>query len=161
MGHAVISRRAGRDGLEAERCLFYSGSGYLTWERILENSERQMLEMGAARLRHMYRYCSGVSCRHWTILRYFGQNLDKENCEACDVCLSEAQRVPDALVVAQSQSGSGSAFAASTQPTAKEAEGVRRGPASQAKITPASRLRGCRKSRRTSPLPGCCLWLPG
>jgi ATP-dependent DNA helicase RecQ len=49
----------------------------------------------------MYRYCSGNSCRHRAILQYFGQNLDKENCGACDICLSEVEGVPDALVVAQ------------------------------------------------------------
>ena len=95
------SGRAGRDGLEAECCLFYSGSDYLTWKRILENSEPQMLEMGAAKLGQMHRYCRGVSCRHRAILRYFGQNLDKENCRACDICLSEVVGVPNALVVAQ------------------------------------------------------------
>jgi ATP-dependent DNA helicase RecQ len=83
------SGRAGRDGLEAECCLFYSGSDYLTWKRILKNSEPQMLEMGAEKLGQIYRYCSGVSCRHRAILRYFGQNLEKENCGACDICLSE------------------------------------------------------------------------
>jgi ATP-dependent DNA helicase RecQ len=30
------SGRAGRDGLEAECSLFYSGADYLTWKRILE-----------------------------------------------------------------------------------------------------------------------------
>jgi ATP-dependent DNA helicase RecQ len=95
------SGRAGRDGLEAECHLFYSGSDYLTWKRILEDSEPQMLDVGAAKLGQMYRYCSGVSCRHRAILSYFGQNLDKENCEACDICLSEVEGVPDALVVAQ------------------------------------------------------------
>jgi ATP-dependent DNA helicase RecQ len=95
------SGRAGRDGLEAECCLFYSSSDYMTWKRILENSEPQMLEMSAEKLAQIYRYCSGVSCRHRAILRYFGQNSDKDNCEACDICLSEAEGVPNALVVAQ------------------------------------------------------------
>jgi ATP-dependent DNA helicase RecQ len=95
------SGRAGRDGLEAECYLFYSGADYLIWKRILEESEPQMQEMGVAKLGQMYRYCSGVSCRHRAILGYFGQNLDKENCEACDICLSEIEGVPDALVVAQ------------------------------------------------------------
>jgi ATP-dependent DNA helicase RecQ len=95
------SGRAGRDGLEAECCLFYSGSDYLTWKRILENSEPQTLEQGAAKLGQIYRYCSGVSCRHRAILNYFGQTLNKDNCEACDVCLSEVKGVPDALAVAQ------------------------------------------------------------
>jgi ATP-dependent DNA helicase RecQ len=65
-----------RTGLEAECHRFYSGSDYLIWKRILEDSEPQMLEMSAAKLGHMYRYCSGVSCRHRAILSYFGQNLD-------------------------------------------------------------------------------------
>ncbi len=95
------SGRAGRDGLEAECHLFYSGSDYLIWKRILEDSEPQMLEIGATKLGQMYRYCSGVSCRHRAILGYFGQSLDKENCKACDICLSEVEGVPDALVAAQ------------------------------------------------------------
>jgi ATP-dependent DNA helicase RecQ len=95
------SGRAGRDGLEAECCLFYSGSDYLTWKRILEDSEPQMLEVGAAKLGQMYRYCSGTSCRHRAILQYFGQNLDKEICGACNICLSEVEGVPNALVVTQ------------------------------------------------------------
>ena len=93
--------RAGRDGLEAECYLFYSGSDYLTLKRILENSEPQMLEMGEAKLGQMYRYCSGASCRHRVILRYFGRSLGKENCGACDICLSGFQGVDDALIIAQ------------------------------------------------------------
>jgi ATP-dependent DNA helicase RecQ len=95
------SGRAGRDSLEAECYLFYSGSDYLTWKRILEDSEPQTLEMGAVKLGNMYRYCTGASCRHKAILHYFDQPLDKENCGACDICLSELEGVPDALVVAQ------------------------------------------------------------
>jgi len=95
------SGRAGRDGLEAECHLFFSGGDFLTWKRILEDSEQQTLEMGTAKLGHMYRYCTGASCRHRTILHYFNQSLEKENCAACDICLSEVEGVTDALVVAQ------------------------------------------------------------
>jgi ATP-dependent DNA helicase RecQ len=95
------SGRAGRDGLEAECLLFYSGSDYAIWKRILEESEMQTFDIGAAKLGQMYRYCSGVACRHQAILGYFGQHLDKENCQACDICLGEVEGVPDALIVAQ------------------------------------------------------------
>ena len=95
------SGRAGRDGLEAECIVLYSGADYLTWRRILEESESQTFDIGKAKLGHMYRYCSGVACRHRAILGYFGQHLDKENCRACDICFGEIEGVPDALVVAQ------------------------------------------------------------
>jgi ATP-dependent DNA helicase RecQ len=95
------SGRAGRDGLEAECALFYSGSDYLIWKRILEESEAQSLDIGRVKLGQMYRYCSGVACRHRTILGYFGQHLGKETCQACDICLGEVEGVPDALIVAQ------------------------------------------------------------
>ncbi len=95
------SGRAGRDGLEAECIVLYSGADYLTWKRILEESESQTFDIGKMKLGHMYRYCSGVACRHRAILGYFGQHLDKENCRACDICLGEIEGVPDALVVAQ------------------------------------------------------------
>ena len=72
------SGRAGRDGLEAECIVLYSGSDYLTWKRILEESESQTFDIGKTKLGHMYRYCSGVACRHRAILGYFGQHLDKE-----------------------------------------------------------------------------------
>jgi ATP-dependent DNA helicase RecQ len=95
------SGRAGRDGLEAECHLFFSGADYSTWKRILEDSEPQMLETGASKLGQMYRYSTGASCRHRAILQYFNQILDKENCGACDICLSEVEGVPDAMVLSQ------------------------------------------------------------
>ena len=46
-------------------------------------------------------YCTGVTCRHRAITAYFGQQLESENCGACDVCLAELDLVEDALVVGQ------------------------------------------------------------
>jgi ATP-dependent DNA helicase RecQ len=93
--------RAGRDGLDAECHLFYTGSDYSVWKSILQDSEAQTFDIGMAKLTRMYRYCSGVACRHRAILNYFGQNVDSENCLACDICLGEVEGVSDALVVAQ------------------------------------------------------------
>ena len=95
------SGRAGRDGLEAECFLFYSGADYLTWKRILEESEPQMYEIAIEKLGQMYRYCSGVACRHRALVGYFGQDLGTVNCHACDICLGEVEGVPGAQVVAQ------------------------------------------------------------
>jgi ATP-dependent DNA helicase RecQ len=95
------SGRAGRDGLEAECFLFYSGADYLTWKRILEESEPQMYEIAIEKLGQMYRYCGGVACRHRALVGYFGQDLGAANCHACDICLGEVEGVPDAQEVAQ------------------------------------------------------------
>ena len=95
------SGRAGRDGLEAECILFYSGGDYVIWKSILGESESQAKDIALAKLSQMYRYCGGVACRHRAIVSYFGQGLDQDNCRACDICLGEVEGVSDSLVVAQ------------------------------------------------------------
>ncbi len=95
------SGRAGRDGLEAECVLFYSGGDYLIWKGILGETESQARDISLTKLGRIYRYCSGVACRHRAISEYFGQDLSRNNCAACDVCLGEIEGVPGALVVAQ------------------------------------------------------------
>jgi len=95
------SGRAGRDGLEAECVLLYSGLDYRIWRSIVEESEPQTRETGLAKLGRVYRYCSSVACRHRALLEYFGQGFSAETCHACDICLGEIEGVGDALVIAQ------------------------------------------------------------
>lgn len=93
--------RAGRDGLEAECCMFYSGGDYGTWKNLMRDMQREAYDIAMKKLNHMYRYCTGGACRHNAILRYFGQSLGKDNCAACDVCLGELDCISNALVTAQ------------------------------------------------------------
>ncbi|MBN1766265.1 MAG: DNA helicase RecQ, partial [Sedimentisphaerales bacterium] len=95
------SGRAGRDGLEAECCLFYSGGDYGTWKSILKDTPPEVIEITMAKLNAMYDFCTGVTCRHKAILTYFGQEYLKDNCAACDVCLGDLDTVKDALIIAQ------------------------------------------------------------
>ncbi|MHC4528974.1 MAG: DNA helicase RecQ [Planctomycetota bacterium] len=95
------SGRAGRDGLEAECCLFYSGGDYGTWKSLMSDMEPEAQEIAMVKLGRMYNYCTGGVCRHRAILRYFGQDLDKSDCGACDMCLGELDCIDDALVTAQ------------------------------------------------------------
>ena len=44
---------------------------------------------------------TGVTCRHRALVGYFGQDLDKDNCGACDACLGEVDYMPGSLEVAQ------------------------------------------------------------
>jgi ATP-dependent DNA helicase RecQ len=95
------SGRAGRDGLEAECCLFYSGGDYGIWKSLMRDMPAEAQKIAMFKLSGMYSYCTGGVCRHKAILRYFGQDLNKDNCTACDMCLGELDCIDDSLVTAQ------------------------------------------------------------
>lgn len=97
--------RAGRDGLEAECVLLYSSGDARKWEQLLERSayeacvevDPKQIEL----LNHMRGFAAGMRCRHKSLSEHFGQPYEHESCDACDICLGEVARVPDATVVAQ------------------------------------------------------------
>ena len=94
--------RAGRDGLEAECVLFYSGSDIALWKRMLGDLEPDARAAAEVSLDEMARYCAGASCRHRTLVEHFDQTFEKRECgDACDVCLGEVDLVPEALTLAQ------------------------------------------------------------
>jgi len=95
------SGRAGRDGLEAECCLLFSGADYGIWKSILNDLDPEFRDISYKKLSAMYRYCTGVTCRHEAIVSYFGQTLSRADCAACDVCLDRLDTVKDPLVTAQ------------------------------------------------------------
>ncbi|AQQ71834.1 ATP-dependent DNA helicase RecQ [Limihaloglobus sulfuriphilus] len=98
------SGRAGRDGLEAECWLFYSGGDYGVWKSIISNSENstpQSTEAAMEKLTGIYSYCTGDTCRHRNLVEYFGQTLKAGSCSACDICLDEYDAIEDALIIGQ------------------------------------------------------------
>ena len=95
------SGRAGRDGLQAECCLFYSGADYGTWFGLMRGMPEPAARVARTKLNAMYEYCTSVGCRHRALVGYFGQNLERENCGACDVCLGMAAVMDDSLVTSQ------------------------------------------------------------
>ena len=102
--------RAGRDGLEAECVLLHSGAASAKWRDLMDRSAREAGLDGASPeqiklLWEMRDYCSGVTCRHAALVRYFGQEFTKDDepggCGACDVCLGELTAVEDATTIAR------------------------------------------------------------
>jgi len=99
--------RAGRDGLEAECVLLHSGADYMTWKWIIEKSASEpgvdpsYLASSMKHLADMEAYCRRSLCRHAALVGYFGQSYERQSCAACDVCLGDAEDVPDATIVAQ------------------------------------------------------------
>ncbi|MGH9457017.1 MAG: DNA helicase RecQ [Thermoanaerobaculia bacterium] len=94
--------RAGRDGLEAECVLLYSGADPAAWRSILEMSgSGDGLEIAMRQVDAMNRFCWASLCRHRALVEYFGGHYEASSCGACDVCLGDLEEVPDALTIAQ------------------------------------------------------------
>ncbi|QDS98615.1 DNA helicase RecQ [Adhaeretor mobilis] len=95
------SGRAGRDGLEAECLLIHSGGDAPLWRRIIADGEANGQEGALTALASMSAFCQSAICRHRAIVEHFGQQFDRENCGACDVCLAEVDLVEDATIIGQ------------------------------------------------------------
>jgi len=101
--------RAGRDGLPAECVLLYSAADVMKWEGLIQKSADEadfnvdpvITKAMFAMLRQMQAYATSMDCRHAALVRHFGQELGKDNCEACDTCLGEVADVEDCTVQAQ------------------------------------------------------------
>jgi ATP-dependent DNA helicase RecQ len=94
------SGRAGRDGLEAECVLIYSGADFLKWRLILEQNG-EWTDARRNLMRDMERYAASVGCRHRRLVGYFGETYTKTECGSCDYCLGELEVVDEAVTVAR------------------------------------------------------------
>ncbi len=97
------SGRAGRDGLEAECLLLHSPGDMMTWKRLLSSGDTtpEALQISLQSLAGIGRYATSAQCRHKSLVEFFGQRYERQNCSACDVCLAEVELVDEPLVVAQ------------------------------------------------------------
>jgi ATP-dependent DNA helicase RecQ len=93
--------RAGRDGLDAECCLFYGGNDFMIWRKLNGQLAGAAALQADACLQVMEQYCTSVVCRHRALVEHFGQTYEADNCAACDACLDQQEYLPDALIVAQ------------------------------------------------------------
>jgi len=75
--------RAGRDGVNSDCILFYSWPDVLNLERMMGGGEAG--ESHRRQIRAMYAWAERAACRHQTIARYFGDEIDR--CQtSCDFC---------------------------------------------------------------------------
>ena len=96
------SGRAGRDGLDSECWLFYTSGDYVTWKRLIDQSQSGPGRDAAMEsLSSVSDFCNGIVCRHVALAAHFGETLESENCGACDVCLNELDQVDEPLILAQ------------------------------------------------------------
>ena len=92
--------RAGRDGLEAECVLVYSGGDFARWRAMFEQNG-EWSDAKRTLLRDMERYAASVGCRHRRLVAYFGERYGKEDCGACDFCLGEMEAVAEPVTIAR------------------------------------------------------------
>jgi ATP-dependent DNA helicase RecQ len=101
--------RAGRDGLEAECVLFYSGSDAMLWRNLLDKSVREsdspvdpnFVRNVRRHIDDMENFCRPTRCRHRSLVEYFGQSFEKGNCQACDVCLDGREPHAESQTIAR------------------------------------------------------------
>jgi ATP-dependent DNA helicase RecQ len=93
--------RAGRDGLPSECVMFYTYADTRKHEFFINQIEDdQLRERAEEKLSQVLNYGELASCRKKYILNYFGEELESDNCGACDICLSKKE-VFDAAVPAR------------------------------------------------------------
>ena len=96
------SGRAGRDGLDSECWMFFNGGDFVTWKRMLDQSEASTGKDAAlTALNSISQFCQGIQCRHVALAKHFGEDLKSDSCGACDVCLDDLEQVEDPLTLGQ------------------------------------------------------------
>lgn len=93
--------RAGRDGLPSECVMFYTYADTRKHEFFINQICDPVLKSRAEeKLGEMLQYGELTTCRKKYILRYFGEDLERDNCGGCDICLMEKATF-DATIVAK------------------------------------------------------------
>ena len=80
--------RGGRDEGEGNCIAFYSYEDIQKMEKFLKGKPVAEQEIGVQLLNETVAYAESSICRRKTLLNYFGEIYDKENCGSCDNCLN-------------------------------------------------------------------------
>ncbi|MBC7085269.1 MAG: DNA helicase RecQ [Methanomethylovorans sp.] len=85
--------RGGRDGLQCECILFFSHRDKYKIDYFIDQIEKsEEREAARLKLKQVIDFCQSTMCRRRMLLRYFGEELEEENCAGCDVCLQPLKK---------------------------------------------------------------------
>ena len=93
--------RAGRDGLPSDCLLLFSTGDVARQHHFIdEKSSETEKEIAREQLKLMIHYAESATCRRISLLQYFGESTNEENCRSCDNCL-EPKETFDGTIPAQ------------------------------------------------------------
>jgi ATP-dependent DNA helicase RecQ len=93
-GYYQETGRAGRDGLQSDCALFFSGGDAAKQRHFIRQIEDPDERARAERsLRSMLEYAATPGCRRAFLLQYFGERDAAPECGNCDNCLTPPERI--------------------------------------------------------------------
>ena len=102
-GYYQETGRSGRDGLDGDCVLFFNPKDTEKLEKFLKDKPVAEREIGTQLISEMAYFSESSQCRRKSLLHYFGENFDAENCnKMCDNCRNprEKEDVTDDLIMA-------------------------------------------------------------
>ena len=92
-GYYQETGRSGRDGGEGVCLTFYARKDLRKMEKFMQSKPVAEQEIGKQLLVETASYAESSVCRRRSLLHYFGETFDKENCGNCDNCLNPRKKV--------------------------------------------------------------------